>query len=276
MGYIIYICFVADRIDIPTEDKAFISVKDHKDSLPSRLECRLINPAKNNIGVINKSILDRIYTAVREATNSNQWLNTSSAINWFDNITNKSNFTFFKFDIVSFYPSIKKELLTNAIQWARSFTNINEQEVNIIMLCGKMFLFFEDECWVKKNEPGFVVSIGSLDSAEVCELVGLFLLSHLENLIPQNQLGLYRDDGIAVVNLPGPEVERLSKNVKLIFSTHDLKINTIVNTQTTDFLDVLIDLQTGLHRPFKKATSNPIYVHQNSNHPRNVKQSCLR
>ena len=72
MGYIIYICFVADRIDIPTEDKAFISVKDHKDSLPSRLECRLINPAKNNIGVINKSILDRIYTAVREATNSNQ------------------------------------------------------------------------------------------------------------------------------------------------------------------------------------------------------------
>ena len=87
------------------------------------------------------------------------------------------------------------------------------------MLCRKMFLFFEDECWVKKNEPGFVVSMGSLDSAEVCELVGLFLLSHLENLIPQNQLGLYRDDGLAVVNLPGPEVERLSKNVKLSFST---------------------------------------------------------
>ena len=262
---------MADRIDIPTEDEAFISVKDHKDSFPSRVECRLINPAKNNIGVISKSILDKINTAVREATNSNQWLNTSSAIDWFNSITTKSNYTFFKFDIVSFYPSIKRKLLTDAIQWARSFTNISVQEVNVIMHCRKMFLFFEDECWVKKNDPCFDVSMGSLDSAEVCELVGLFLLSHLENLIPQNQLGLYRDDGLAVVNLPGPEVERLSKDVKKLFSKHNLKITTTVNTQTTDFLDVLFDLQTGLHRPFKKATSNPIYVHQNSNHPRNVK-----
>ena len=130
---------VADRIDIPTEDEAFISVKDHKDSFPSRVECRLINPAKNNIGVISKSILDKINTAVREATNSNQWLNTSSAIDWFNSITTKSNYTFFKFDIVSFYPSIKRKLLTDAIQWARIFTNISVQEVNVIMHCRKMF-----------------------------------------------------------------------------------------------------------------------------------------
>ena len=44
---------VADRIDIPTEDEAFISVKDHKDSFPIRVECRLINPAKNNIEVVD-------------------------------------------------------------------------------------------------------------------------------------------------------------------------------------------------------------------------------
>ena len=36
-----------------------------------------------------------------------------------------------------------------------------------------MFLFFEDEWWVKNNDPSFDVSMGSLDSAEVCELVGL-------------------------------------------------------------------------------------------------------
>ena len=45
-----------DRIDIPTEDEAFITIKDHKDSLPSRVECWLINPAKNSIGAISKSI----------------------------------------------------------------------------------------------------------------------------------------------------------------------------------------------------------------------------
>ena len=114
--------------------------KDHKDSFPSRVECRLINPAKNIIGVISKSILDKINKAVRKATNSNQWLKTSSAIDWFKSITNKSNCTFFKFDIVSFYPSIKKKLLTDAIQWARSFTNVSVQGVNVIMHFWKMFL----------------------------------------------------------------------------------------------------------------------------------------
>ena len=49
----------------------------------------------------------------------------------------------------------------------------------------------------------FDVSMGSLDSAEVCELVGLFLLSKLERFIPKDQIGLYRDDGLAVVELPG-------------------------------------------------------------------------
>ena len=155
---------------IPKEDEAFISRKDHKDSFPSRVECRLINPAKNNIGVISKSILDKINAAVRKVTNSNQWLNISSAIDWFNSITNKSNCTFFKFDIVSFYPSIKKKLLTNAINWARSFINISVQEVNVIMHSRKMCLFFEDECWVKSNDPSLDVSMGSLDSAEVCEL----------------------------------------------------------------------------------------------------------
>ena len=37
-------------------------------------------------------------------------------------------------------------------------------------------------------------------------------------------------------------------------------------------MDVAFNLQTGLHRPFKKATSNPIYVHKDSNHPMNVKK----
>ena len=57
-----------DRIDIPTEDEAFITIKDHKDSFPSRVECRLINPAKNSIGAISKSILDRVNTTIRSST----------------------------------------------------------------------------------------------------------------------------------------------------------------------------------------------------------------
>ena len=261
-----------DRIDIPTEDEAFITIKDHKDSFPSRVECRLINPAKNSIGAISKSILDRVNTTIRSSTLSNQWKNTSAAIDWFSAIQSKPKKTFFKFDIVAFYPSITKELLTSAIKWAKNTAGITEKEVSIIMHCRKMFLFHQEECWVKKTDPDFDVSMGSLDSAEACELVGLFLLSKLERLIPKDQIGLYRDDGLAVVELPGPEVERLKKKVVKLFSEHNLSITTEVNIKVTDFLDVAFNLQTGLHRPFKKATSNPIYVHKDSNHPMHVKK----
>lgn len=61
----------------------------------------------------------------------------------------------------------------------------------------------------KKTNQDFDVSLGSLDSAEICDLVGLYLLSQMKSLIPQEQLGLYRDDGLAVVDLPGPEIEKL-------------------------------------------------------------------
>ena len=91
----------------------------------------------------------------------------------------------------------------------------------------------------------------------------------MEQLIPKDQIGLYRDDGLAVVELPGQEVERLKKKVVKLFSEHNLSITTEVNIH---FLDVAFNLQTGLHRPFKKATSNPINVHKDSNHPMHVKK----
>ena len=44
----------------------------------------------------------------------------------------------------------------------------------------------------RKIRSGFDVTIGSFDGAETCELVGMFLLSHL-----YVNVGLYRDDGLA-------------------------------------------------------------------------------
>ena len=260
-----------DRIDTPTEDQAFITIKDHKDGFPGRIECRLINPAKDHIGVISKSILDRINTNLRRSTKSNQWMNTNSAIEWFRSITDKPRKSFMKFDIVSFYPSITEKLLKTAITWARESTTVTAKEASIIMHCRKTFLYFDDDCWTKKENPSFDVSMGSLDSAEVCELVGLFLLSCLEHLIPQQQLGLYRDDGLAVVDLPGPEIERLRKKVVKLFASHGLKITTDVNIKSTDFLDTMFNLETGSFKPYRKSSNNPLYIHKHSNHPPHIK-----
>ena len=40
----------------------------------------------------------------------------------------------------------------------------------------------------------FCVIVGSYDGAEICELVAIYLLSLLANIIDKNNSGLYRDD----------------------------------------------------------------------------------
>ena len=54
--------------------------------------------------------------------------------------------------------------------------------------------------------------MGSYDGAEVCELVGLFLLHKLAQVIDKSLIGLYRDDGLALLrNTSGTEMEKFKK-----------------------------------------------------------------
>ena len=64
--------------------------------------------------------------------------------------------------------------------------------------------------WVKKERDGdFDVSIGCYDGAEVCEFVGSYISNSLSNILDKDLVGLYRDNGLAVVrNLSSPEIER--------------------------------------------------------------------
>ena len=45
---------IADRIDAMAKRESFITLKDHKDNFENNLPCRLINPAKSQIGRISK------------------------------------------------------------------------------------------------------------------------------------------------------------------------------------------------------------------------------
>ena len=52
--------------------------------------------------------------------------------------------------------------------------------------------------------------MGSYDGAETCELVGCYLLSQLKQ-IPGIEIGLYRDDGLAVLNQTPRQIEKAKK-----------------------------------------------------------------
>ena len=114
--------------------------------------------------------------------------------------------------------------------------------------------------------------MGAYDGAEMCDLVGLYILSKLEEFIPKSQLGLYRDDGLAIVKGSGPQLERLRKKVFAMFNDLGLKVTIETNLKQCDFLDIYLDLQNGIYKPFRKANQQPTYVHKDSNHPTSIKK----
>ena len=54
---------------------------------------------------------------------------------------------------------------------------------------------------VEEEYVCFDVPQGCFHCAEVCELIGLLILYEIEkiNIFQQNKFGLYRDDGLAIV-----------------------------------------------------------------------------
>ena len=57
---------------------------------------------------------------------------------------------------------------------------------------GKSLLHNEGERGIKKQGNNFDVTMGSNGRAEVYELIGIFMLSLIDNI--SNSIGLYRDD----------------------------------------------------------------------------------
>ena len=65
--------------------------------------------------------------------------------------------------------------------------------------------------------------MGSFDGAKICELVGLYLLDKLSNLIGRENVGLYRDDRLAAINSSsGPVLDKIRKNISALFKNDGL------------------------------------------------------
>ena len=188
-------------------------------------------------------------------------------------LTKNNNSKFMKFDNENFYPSISEDLLERALKCACRFTTIPTATIDIIKHCRKSLLFSQNNAWVKKDNPEFDVTMGSYDGAEICELVGLYLLEELTNIIPKELVSLYRNDGLAILpNTSGPETERLKKNIRKLFKDNKLKITIEAGMHQTDFLDVTFNASTGKYWPFRKPNSILQYIHNQSNHPPNIRK----
>ena len=90
--------------------------------------------------------------------------------------------------------------------------------------------------------------MGAFDGAEVCEAVGNFLLYQLSKNYNKKDIGLYRDDGLAIFkNVSGSKAEKIKKVIFLMlrtdfFASPTMKSHKYIKNQTT-------------HHPFKANTS---------------------
>ena len=149
-----------------------------------------------------------------------------------------------QFNIEEFYPSISKEVLQKAIKYASTLclnnVRISSEEINVIMHSRKSLLFDSNNIWIKKDSDlNFDVTMGSYDGAEICELVGLYILHVLGEKYRKDKVGLYHDDGLACFgNINGSQAERIRKKFISIFKTEfKLSITNETNLKILNFLD---------------------------------------
>jgi hypothetical protein len=128
-------------------------------------------------------------------------------LSWFNQVADKSQYSFIAFDVVDFYPSISIDLLKAALDFASKYDNITDTEREIILHAKKSCLYNSGKHWGKKFSSNlFDVTMGSFDGAESCELVGSFLL-HLITMKHGNKFGLYRDDGLGIIKATPRQIE---------------------------------------------------------------------
>ena len=196
------------------DNEAYITIKDHKKDFPNKISCRLVNPSKSNIGRISWQILVKINLKLISDTEVNQRKNSISFIEWFNNIPNKDQHRFVVFDIESFYPSIS-DLFNEALNFPKTKVDITTQEKSIIMQSRNTLLFNKNQPWVKKSgNEEFDIPMGCFYGVELCEIIGIYILTKLESALQKDNAGLYRDDVLGdTKELPGPDMERKQKQI---------------------------------------------------------------
>ena len=109
----------------------------------------------------------------------------------------------------------------------------------------------------------FNVTMETFDGAEVWKLVGLYLLNKIKALLDSSNVGLYRDDGLAVVHKAnGPKVDRLREDIISLKEWRSVYHNWY-EPHRDRFFRFLLQLNIGKHFPFTKPNNTLLYIHPN-------------
>ena len=95
---------------------------------------------------------------------------------------------------------------------------ITRKDVKVIFHARKSVLYNNGETWVKKEGSSIDVTLWAYDGVEVCELIGIYMLYLIGKKYDSKNIGLYRDDRLAVLkNVSGSASEKIKKHLQYLF-----------------------------------------------------------
>lgn len=91
-------------------------------------------------------------------------------------------------------------------------------EIKIIIEAKKSKIKFDNKRCVRNNTPNYIdITMGILNSAQVSDLVGIYLLSHLYNEFSESRDSFYRDNVLLILKITSNRwLELLNKNMFVI------------------------------------------------------------
>ena len=120
-----------------------------------------------------------------------------------------------------------EDLLKQATLFAQNSVSIPRKSIDVIFHSRKSLLYHMMIHGSKKDTSvEFGVTMGSYDGAEVCEIVGLFMLDMLSKLFEKNSVGLHRDDGFSISrNYNGHQNDKVRKDLINLFKKYQLSLD---------------------------------------------------
>ena len=78
-----------------------------------------------------------------------------------------------------------------ALQFAKMQVNITQRDIEVVLYSRKNISYCNKIPWLKKEKNSFDVTMATYDDAEICELIGIFMLSLIGKKYDSENAGLY-------------------------------------------------------------------------------------
>ena len=142
----------------------------------------------------------------------------------------------------NYYTSILPIVLNKVLMFATTHSDLDRSEINTIITVRRTVIHYDNKLWNRNNRQNeFDITMGANDSAQISDLLGLYLVHKIGEEFPELGEGLYRDVALfTVTEHSNVKIEKVTKKIRKFFKTYGLEITTKNSPHTANFLDVTL------------------------------------